>query len=152
GAPSTMRMNIVAPNPPAGTAATTAVVVQMIDADGSTIIGPYAKAVTLSDSDGTGATKLSTTTLTDSESVASLSYSGVIFSSATIQAAAPGLTPVHATFAPEPTAIAEYPVQGWVNGAGFSPVTLVDIAYGLDGNMWAVGEGYAEILKISHDG
>lgn len=71
----------LAPNPSTlalGTAATAAVTVTAQDADGNTIIGsdPYASPITLSSSDTSGATQLSTTSVTSPASTVSIAYNG----------------------------------------------------------------------------
>jgi len=97
----------VALNPAAvteGTAATVAVTVNALDADGNTIVGPgiYANAsgspltVALVDSDGSGATHLSLSSLTAPTSGITLSYNGATIPSPTITASAAGATPGHA--------------------------------------------------------
>jgi hypothetical protein len=76
----------------AGTAATTPVAVALKDADGNTISGTYASAVTLTNSDTTGAFTLSATTVTSSTQAVTLRYNGsAAVTTATISASAPGV-------------------------------------------------------------
>lgn len=81
------------PMPPAGSAVTIPVAVTAKDASGATIISPgaYNPAITLTDSDTSGHTSLSTTTLTDSSSAVTLKYDGsTLVSGATISASTSG--------------------------------------------------------------
>ncbi len=76
----------------AGTAATTPVTVAIKDADGNTITGTYASAVTLTNSDTTGAFTLSATSVTSSTQAVTLKYNGsAAVTTATISASAPGV-------------------------------------------------------------
>ena len=72
--------------PLSGSAATIPVTVNITDADGDIIVGSYDQAVALSDSDTSGATALSKTTLNGSSDAngITLSYSGATLSNATI--------------------------------------------------------------------
>jgi hypothetical protein len=81
-----------------GASASVGVTVNALDADGNTIVAPgifsdqngNPVTVTLSDSDASGATQLSVTTLTQPTSGITLSYNGAAISSPTISASAPG--------------------------------------------------------------
>ncbi len=92
----------------AGTSATIPVTVNALDADGNTIVGPgvYVNAsgtpltIALSDSDGSGATTLSTTSLTQPTSGVSLNYSGLAIEPATIGVSATGVAANTTTFTP----------------------------------------------------
>ncbi len=82
-----------------GSAQTVSVTFAALDADGYTILGPYVDAsgalltVTLSDSDTSGATALSPTTLTGSPATPpALRYDGASIPNPTIAANAPGVT------------------------------------------------------------
>ncbi|HTV91324.1 MAG TPA: hypothetical protein VMG98_01260 [Verrucomicrobiae bacterium] len=78
------------------------------DADANTITGAYARAVSLSDSDTTGATTISTTgtdnppaaKLLSSSDSAKLTYTGLAIINATLTASATGATNGTGTFAP----------------------------------------------------
>jgi hypothetical protein len=83
-----------------GTSQTVAVTFAALDAGGNTIVGPYvdengnAIAVTLSDSDTTGATKLSVTQLTGSPAApVTLAYNGAAIASPTITVSAAAIAP-----------------------------------------------------------
>jgi hypothetical protein len=92
----------------AGTASSVPVTVNALDADGNTIVGPgnYVDAhgnpvtITLSDSDTSGATSLSQTSITAPASGITLNYSGLAIAPATIAASATGFTRVNTSFAP----------------------------------------------------
>jgi hypothetical protein len=103
---------------PSGSAGTAFVaqqnfVVTAKDAGGYTIVGAYDTAVTLADSDSTGATTLATTgsddppagELLSSSDVPTLTYTGLAISPATISVQASGATEKTATFAPALSAI-----------------------------------------------
>ncbi len=78
------------------------------DADGSTIVGTYDSPVTISDSDGSGATTLATSgsdtppagELLSSSDTVTLNYTGLAILPATITASASGATNGTASFAP----------------------------------------------------
>ena len=74
--------------PPEGKPASIGVSVTAQDAEGNTITGPgtYSNPITLADSDSSGTTKLSTTTVTSPSTLVSLSYSGGALSSAGLNA------------------------------------------------------------------
>jgi streptogramin lyase len=147
-----LQLTIANAYPPVGTAATTAVVVTGLDADGNAVLGSFASPITLHDADASGATALSTTTLTSSSETATLHYAGTVpFTSTTITASQSGLASVSATFAPTPAFLQTYPAPGlpppYISGAG-----VADMALGPDGNMWVVGQSFAEIIKVSPTG
>lgn len=138
--------------PPVGTAATVNVVVSALDADGNVVLGPYPAPVTLQDSDTSGATTLSTTSLADSSTAPTLTYTGAApFISATITASLAGVGSASATFAPVPQFLKSYVPA---NAPGFFPrgPGPWNIAKGPDGNMWVAATGYAEIIKVAPDG
>jgi virginiamycin B lyase len=89
---------------PMGAPFTTNVVVTARDADGAAIIGPgnYDKPITLTDSDTTGATHLSATTVNSPSDVVTLSYDGVGFVNPVIAAntGTPQTNPVTARLIP----------------------------------------------------
>lgn len=102
GASSTPRSITVAfsaePNAVAGLAESFPLTVTVKDQNGNAIQGTYPAAITLSDSDTTGATKLSATTITSSTQAVSLVYSGArITGSVTISASAPGIAAANIT-------------------------------------------------------
>ncbi|MDB5040836.1 MAG: lyase-like protein [Candidatus Eremiobacteraeota bacterium] len=129
--------------PPAGTAATSAVNVTAVDPDGNVIVGStdYDHPVLLTNSDASGATSLSTTTVANASTAVALSYNGKALTSATVD---PG-NGTGATFAPIPT-ITEYMVPGAVAN------DLVGIAAGPDGNVWFTEAGSNAIGRITTAG
>lgn len=141
------------PYPPVGTAATSTVTVTGIDIDGNVVLGPYASPITLQDSDTSGVTTLSATTLTSSSNSATLSYTGAISAaSATITASLTGVASATATFAAEPAYGSYYDVPkislfgtpGWPG--------VWKIAKGSDGNMWVACVEFPEIIKVNSNG
>lgn len=104
GPPATPESIIVAfasaPNAIAGFAESFPLTVTVKDRNGNVIQGTYPVAITLSDSDTTGATKLSTATITSSAQSVSLDYSGArITGSIIISASAPGVAAASVTSA-----------------------------------------------------
>lgn len=97
-----------------GISATLPLAVIAKDANGATIMGTYTSPITLTNSDTSGATTLSKTSLKDSTDAASvtLTYSGAALKNATISAASTGVSATNitnATFTPS----ADYaPVDG----------------------------------------
>jgi hypothetical protein len=94
GIPASLAISLNPTNPPTGTTTTVAVTVTAKDADANIIIGsdPYANAITLADSDTSGATHLSTTSVTSPAMTVTLSYNGSSsLTSATISASATGV-------------------------------------------------------------
>jgi virginiamycin B lyase len=147
----------VALNPAAvteGTAATVAVTVNALDADGNTIVGPgiYANAsgspltVALVDSDGSGATHLSLSSLTAPTTGITLSFNGTTIPNPTITASASGATSGHAlltlsggtgTITPFTTGITGDPTY---------------ITAGPDGALWFTERGHDRIGRITVGG
>lgn len=115
GVVTSVTIALANPAPAAGTPVVIPVTVTAKDASGAVIISPgsFSPAITLTDSDTSGHTALSTTTLGDPAAVVTLSYDGsASLSSATISAALNGsiasvtpavLTPQIATPTPSPT-------------------------------------------------
>lgn len=118
GAVTSIEIVIVDANPFSGAALTTPVIVAAEDAAGATIVGPgkYVPTITLSDTDKSGATRLSTTKLTSASRKVTLAYDGSSsLTSATISATAPGIAPGKirsATFAPFTAAMITTVLQG----------------------------------------
>lgn len=88
---------------PAGTAGTAFAAPQALtltakDADSNTITGTYASAVTLTDSDKSGATTLAPASVTSSSTAITLNYNGGAIGSASLTASATGVTPAVGTF------------------------------------------------------
>ncbi len=101
--------------PPTGTAVNIPLTVVAMDANGTPILGatPYAAPIVLSDSDTSGVTKLSTTTVGSPTTVVALEYSGGALTAAvTITASATGTPKFSMTFLPAPSyAVASIAVQ-----------------------------------------
>ena len=137
---------------PAGTAATTNVVVQALDADGNTILGTYPQPVTLTDADTSGITKLSATSVTSASATVTLSYNGAALTSTTIGATSTGVVAVSATFAPAPTVTTTYSVPTVMqNGRAYQPGAS-NLVNGPDGNIWSPATSGSGILKITPTG
>jgi len=138
--------------PPVGTATTTPVVVTAYDADGNAIVGSYDSTIVLSDADSSGATKLSTTSLANSASTATLTYSGAVpYLSTTISAALTGVPGVSQTFAPTPAFLGSWDIPSSSNPE-YPLIAVADMVLGPDGNMWAVANTFAEIFKVKPSG
>src|SRR6185437_5074967 len=67
------------------------VVVTVLDASGAVITGKYPAAIVLSDTDTSGATRLSATKVKSSSTAITLSYNGAHISAATINAKSKGV-------------------------------------------------------------
>ena len=148
-----LKLTLSNPYPPIGTAATVNVSVTGIDADGNAVLGAYPSAIALQDSDTTGATSLSTTTVASSSSTVTLSYTGAEpFSSATITASLTGVASTTATFAPSLAFLNYYPVPKAAGPRGPVEPGPWNIAKGPDGNMWVAATGTAEVLKVALNG
>ncbi len=105
GVVASVAIAIQNPSSPAGTAAKLALTVMASDPDGNIIIGPgkYSAPITLTDSDASGKTHLSTTTATGPNDRITLQYTGGVLTSATIGASATGVTAITpARFTPTP--------------------------------------------------
>jgi streptogramin lyase len=138
--------------PDAGSSAKTAVTLMALDADGNTIVGAYASPIRLSDSDTSGATKLSVTSVSASSGTIMLDYDGAPLASATISATAGRVPVASAVFAPAPTTVDIYSVPPLeINGRPL-PAGLADLCLGPDGNMWATASSSGGIEKITPDG
>ncbi len=136
-----------------GTLATTATVsVTVLDADNNTIVGtdPYANPITLSNSDASGNTTVSTISIT-SPAVSSVTFtyngSGTLAgNTVTITPSATGagtITPASFSVYPHHT-ILEYPIPG-----GIYPDS---VATGSDGNLWFGQQNVAAIGYVTPDG
>ncbi|HKU68865.1 MAG TPA: hypothetical protein VJP85_13915 [Candidatus Baltobacteraceae bacterium] len=152
GTIASIKVALSNPYPPVGTAATVNVVVSALDADGNVVLGPYPANVLLQDSDTSGATVLSTATIADSSTAATLTYNAAApFISATITASMSGVSSATSTFAPIPQFLNSYVPA---NAPGFFPrgPGPWNITKGPDGNMWVAATGYSEIIKVAPDG
>ena len=129
GVPASLALAV--PSATAGTAFASpqSISVTAKDADGNTIMGSYANAVTLNDADGSGATSLTTSggdnppadQLLSSSDVATINYTGLAIAPALITADAKGAT-ASASFAPalQPVTITASDAQN----PGFAGVDL----------------------------
>ena len=131
---------------------TTTIGVTAFDADNNTIVGsdPFANPITLTDSDGSGATSLSTASVASpAVSTVTFTYSGsgtVAGSTVTITPSATGAggnTPVSFNVYAHHT-ILEYPVPG-----GNLPDS---VATGADGNVWFGEQNVAEVGYVTPSG
>ena len=109
GVVNSLQLTIATPNPPTGVAATIPLTINALDADGNIIIAPGSyttdnagdiATVTLTDSDTSGITKLTASSVTGPGTAVSLKYNGKSLGDATITASAPGISPVSAVFSP----------------------------------------------------
>jgi len=107
--------------PPQGTPAAIGLTVNMNDASGAAIVGaaPFTTPVTLSDSDSSGATTLSKTTLNSPADAVNLTlaYTGAALTSATIGAKAGSIVAPVVTLTPQSVAVAfnDYTTFGYDN-------------------------------------
>jgi hypothetical protein len=141
--------------PVTGSPASIPVYVAAMDASGATIVGAgkYVPAITLTDSDTTGATLLSTTSVTAPSTAVTLTYNGSsALTSATISATAPGISPEHVSPATlRPTTLAGVTVSGAAafavvsdssgNAVAFIPVGtgLTDVTVASKGTLNSAG-------------
>ncbi|HTU82512.1 MAG TPA: hypothetical protein VMF61_10305 [Candidatus Acidoferrales bacterium] len=152
GRPATLTMTLRDEYPPAGRAERSGIALSALDADGNTILGAYARSVELVDSDRSGATKLSATSIDRSSTRIELAYDGAPLEVATITAKAAGMRAVAVPFAPAPTTLAQYRAPQLMTKNGPRPVGVSDVCLGPDGNIWATGASSGAILKIDADG
>jgi len=138
--------------PAAGKSTTTPVEVTALDANGEVIDGTYAHPIALADSDASGATKLSTTSVAGSSTKVKLTYDGSSLSIARLTASLSGVPKATAVFAPSPTTVAQY-VAPWfrLHNHPF-PMGLSDLTVGPDGNLWVTGASIGTIEKIDSSG
>jgi streptogramin lyase len=141
--------------PNAGVPATVNVNVAAKDADGNTIVGPgdYSVPVklTVNDSTNSGTLALSTTTIPNSSTTATLTYNGGTLNSglpggplAGVVASASGVASVTATFAPTPT-FYQFSIPVAANRPQW-------IAAGSDGNMWFTESPGGAVARITPAG
>lgn len=148
------------PAPPAGAPKTVNVNASAKDADGNTIVGPgdYSTPIRLSiqDDTGSGTLSLSTTTLPNSSTTATLTYNGATLNSglpdgpvAFVVARATGVATQAAAFTPKPTF--------YTTGVEFPALPVAAnrpqwIAAGSDGNMWFTEQPGNTVGKITPAG
>jgi streptogramin lyase len=143
------------PSPNAGVPATVNVNASAKDADGNTIVGPgdYSIAIhlTVSDPSASGTLSLSTNTIPNSSTTATLTYNGGTLNSglpggpvATVVATATGVSTVNAPFTPTPT-FYQFSIPTAANRPQW-------IAAGSDGNMWFTESPGNTVAKITPAG
>jgi sugar lactone lactonase YvrE len=168
GVPASIQLALQDTAPAAGTATTERLTVMASDADGNVIVGggPYEQPIALSSSDASGIVTVSPATVTKPDQKVTLTYSGGSIEGATISASASGVSPANVsgvTFAPAPTAVADYQVQPAVRHAAphalrRKPRVLVEqdptaIVAGPDGNLWlAVTDSVSGIVALAPSG
>jgi streptogramin lyase len=143
------------PSPNAGVPATVNVNVAARDADGNTIVGPgdYSVPIRLAvnDSTSSGTLALSTTTLPNSATTATLTYNGGTLNSglpggptATIVASGTGISTTSVAFTPKPT-FYQFSIPVSTNRPQY-------IAAGSDGNMWFTESPGGKVARITPAG
>ncbi len=158
-------LTIVNPNPPAGVAASSPLIVTAQDADGYTIVAPgnYANGsgaaapIVLTDSDTSGATGFTvngtaSANVTGPSNVVAISYTGKSLGLATIGTTLAGTVTVQ--FAPRLTAIHDFMLPpGVATSAAMTPNAIVN---GPDGNLYiSVSSGASSndaVLQMSTTG
>jgi YVTN family beta-propeller protein len=126
GVVASLTLGLADASPIEGVVQTISLLVDALDADGHLIIGAgsYANPVTLANTDASGATTLSTTTITQFGTV-TVAYTGAP-ASATFTASASGVTPVTATLVSQPEVFVANLVSGSMttylaNGTAHAP-------------------------------
>ncbi|GAC1304709.1 MAG: hypothetical protein NVSMB19_15720 [Vulcanimicrobiaceae bacterium] len=121
----------------ARTAANIPLTVNAQDADGNTIVGPgnFSAPITITDSDTSGATTLSSSTIAGPAGTAlTVAFNGAALASATFSATASGVPPQNVT----PATLKITAGVAATFSKGVSGDTLGRIAKGSDGNFWFV--------------
>ena len=130
GVVNSIALTLANPTPTLGVATSIALTVTIKDASGATIIGsdPFTNPITLADSDASGATTLSKTTLASPADAAALTvaYTGAAIASATFNASATGVAAANitpATLTPAAAAgLVDWPTYGFdAQRSGFNP-------------------------------
>jgi hypothetical protein len=130
GVVNSIALTLANGTPTLGIATSIALTVTIEDASGATIIGsdPFTNPITLTDSDTSGATTLSKTTVASPADAAALTvaYTGASISSATFGASATGVTAANitaATLTPAAAAgLVDWPTYGYdAQRSGFNP-------------------------------
>ena len=146
GVPASVQVILGATSVPVGNPASVAVTVVAYDANNNVIVGPgtFSTPITLTDSDTSGVTSLSTTSVTAPGTSVTLNYNGNSLASATITPSMPIANGAAATFAPAGYAVTNYTVPS-------SDSQYINIlAPGPDGNVWYGSNGI--IGKMSPHG
>ncbi|HEY0615028.1 MAG TPA: hypothetical protein VGC96_10325 [Candidatus Elarobacter sp.] len=155
GVVASVGVSLSNPSPNAGVPATVNVNVAARDADGNTIVGPgdYSPPLHLAinDSTNSGTLSLSTNTLPNAATTATLTYNGGTLNSglpggptATVVASGTGISTVSAAFTPRPT-IYQFSIPVAANRPQW-------IAQGSDGNMWFTENPGGNVARITPAG
>lgn len=141
GVVASIAVAVQRPNAPAGTPASLGVTVTAKDAGGNVIVGPanYSAAIKLSDSDTSKATALSTTTVTNPNTVVTLAYTGANLTSATIGASAAKVAPKDVTpgiFQPSPAVVGSFELPTSLGSDTGVALNAIAITRALDNNLW----------------
>ena len=122
------------------------------DADNNTIVGtdPYANPITLTDTDGSGATGLSLTSITSpATSSVTFSYNGA----GALAGSAVTITPTAAGSAGNvPVAYNVYAHHTFLEYAVAGAIHLDGLATGSDGNVWFIDQNVSSVGKITPAG
>ena len=152
GKPASLTLSLRDAYPLAGRPTRTAVSVSALDADGNVIVGSYGTAIALRDSDTSGATTLSSTSVSESSGLVTLAYDGAPLLSANVSAKASDLSPAAQPFAPSPTTIAQYSAPRVPTKTRPLSMEVWDLCAGPDGNIWATGAATGSIEKVDREG
>jgi hypothetical protein len=160
GVVASIEVALVRPNPPAGSSTTVGVTVMAKDADGNIILGPgrYSAPITLTDSDASGITALSSATVTSPAQAITLTYSGGSLTSASIGASATGVVPSNVTpgsFTPMPTVVGNFVLPNSFGSDTNASVWPVAIAKAPDGTLWVSindNSGNHGLMTLTNDG
>lgn len=152
GKPASLTLSLQNAYPLAGRATKTAVSVSALDADGNTIVGSYGTVIALRDSDTSGATKLSASSVSDSSGLVTLAYDGAPLLLANVSAHAAHLPAAFQPFAPSPTTVVQYAAPRVPTNVGPRSMEVWDLCVGPDGNAWATGAATGSIEKVDREG
>jgi streptogramin lyase len=155
GVVASVTISLSNPSPNAGVPATVNVNVAAKDADGNTIVGPgdYSVPIKLAvnDSTNSGTLSLSTNTLPNSSTTATLTYNGGTLNSglsggptATVAASGTGVSTVSTAFTPTPT-FYQFSIPVSTNRPQW-------IAAGSDGNMWFTENPGSAVARVTPAG
>ena len=155
GVVASVTISLSNPSPNAGVPATVNVNVAARDADGNTIVGAGSYSVpirlAINDSTASGTLALSTNTLTNPSTTATLTYNGGTLNSglpggptASIAASGTGISTVSAAFTPTPTFF-QFSIPVSTNRPQW-------IAAGSDGNMWFTENPGGKVARITPAG
>jgi hypothetical protein len=161
GVVASIAVSVQNPSSTVGTKATDAVTVMAQDADGNTIVGPgnYSVPITLTNSDASGVTTLSTTTVPGPGTRIFLNYTGANFSNATIGATASGVPSTSVTpgrFTPTPVLLGSFNLPTNIGSATSLSLQPIAITGGPDGNLWVSAQDssstYQALMRMTTTG